>query len=68
VKLLMKLPIFIDGRNLYETNMMYDLGFIYRGMGRGYGRPAANAHGGKAGGAAKMSWNGWNAVVSQKEI
>jgi UDPglucose 6-dehydrogenase len=66
VKLLMKLPIFIDGRNLYETNMMYDLGFIYRGMGRGYGRAAANAHAGKAGGAAKTSWNGWHAVAGQK--
>jgi UDPglucose 6-dehydrogenase len=28
-------PIVVDGRNLYEPSTMYDLGFIYRSVGRG---------------------------------
>lgn len=32
---LMKQKIFIDGRNIYEPNRMRELGFIYRGIGRG---------------------------------
>jgi UDPglucose 6-dehydrogenase len=35
VKTLMKQPIIVDGRNLYEPKRMADLGFTYRGMGRG---------------------------------
>ena len=31
----MKKPIMIDGRNIYEPDMMEELGFIYRGVGRG---------------------------------
>jgi UDPglucose 6-dehydrogenase len=31
----MKKPILIDGRNIYEPEMMDELGFIYRGVGRG---------------------------------
>lgn len=29
-------PIIIDGRNIYEPERMAELGFVYRGMGRGY--------------------------------
>lgn len=36
VKSLMRQPIFIDGRNLYEPEAMARYGFIYRGIGRGY--------------------------------
>ncbi len=35
-KEIMKLPIIIDGRNLFEPEKMQQLGFIYRGVGRGY--------------------------------
>ncbi|MEW5961739.1 MAG: UDP-glucose/GDP-mannose dehydrogenase family protein [Chloroflexota bacterium] len=36
IKTLMRQPVFIDGRNLYEPNRMQEYGFIYRGVGRGY--------------------------------
>ncbi len=36
VKQLMKTPILIDGRNIYEADTLRQLGFSYRGMGRGY--------------------------------
>ena len=36
VKGLMKQPILIDGRNLYDAQKMQDLGFTYRDVGRGY--------------------------------
>lgn len=32
---LMRQPIVIDGRNIYEPSLMHSLGFTYRGMGRG---------------------------------
>ncbi|MGI6685150.1 MAG: UDP-glucose dehydrogenase family protein [Bacillota bacterium] len=35
VKLIMKSPIIIDGRNLYSMNELPEKGFIYRGIGRG---------------------------------
>jgi UDPglucose 6-dehydrogenase len=38
----MRSPVFVDGRNLYEPKAMQEAGFIYRGVGRGYG-PAENA-------------------------
>ncbi len=28
--------VLIDGRNIYEPKLMQDLGFVYRGIGRGY--------------------------------
>jgi len=37
IKESMRRPIFIDGRNLYDVETMKELGFIYRGIGRGYG-------------------------------
>jgi UDPglucose 6-dehydrogenase len=41
VRNLMKEPIIIDGRNLYDPEDMKELGYIYRGVGRGYanGKP-----------------------------
>lgn len=36
IKSVMRQPIFIDGRNLYEPDRMQEQGFLYRGVGRGY--------------------------------
>lgn len=36
IKSLMKTPIIVDGRNMYEPEEMREAGFIYRGVGRGY--------------------------------
>lgn len=37
IKDLMRQPILIDARNIYNVAEMKELGFIYRGIGRGYG-------------------------------
>ncbi|HEC33496.1 MAG TPA: UDP-glucose/GDP-mannose dehydrogenase family protein [Chloroflexi bacterium] len=36
VRDLMRQPVLIDGRNVYDPRRMRELGFVYRGMGRGY--------------------------------
>jgi len=36
MKAFMRQPVLIDGRNIYDPQRMKDLGFIYRGIGRGY--------------------------------
>ncbi len=36
IKAKMKRPVIIDGRNIYDPQKMIELGFIYRGVGRGY--------------------------------
>jgi UDPglucose 6-dehydrogenase len=36
IKNLMRQPIIMDGRNIYDYEVMAKLGFSYRGMGRGY--------------------------------
>ena len=36
----MKHKIMIDGRNIYDSERMAQLGFTYRGVGRGYCDPA----------------------------
>jgi UDPglucose 6-dehydrogenase len=36
LKNLMKTPVVIDARNVYEPEHMADMGFSYRGIGRGY--------------------------------
>jgi len=36
VKSLMRQPVLVDGRNIYEPQRMKELGFTYRGVGRGY--------------------------------
>jgi UDPglucose 6-dehydrogenase len=33
---LMKQPIIVDGRNIYDPELMAEMGFTYRGFGRGY--------------------------------
>lgn len=43
VKQLMKQPVLFDGRNIYEPAKMHQLGFIYRGFGRGYNGHLNNA-------------------------
>ena len=40
IKETMRQPILLDGRNIYDTRRMKALGFIYRGMGRGYNEAA----------------------------
>jgi len=35
IRTLMRRPVFIDGRNIYDPARMQELGFIYRGVGRG---------------------------------
>ncbi|MFQ6000510.1 MAG: UDP-glucose dehydrogenase family protein [Anaerolineae bacterium] len=36
IKELMRQPVLIDGRNIYHPQTLGELGFIYRGVGRGY--------------------------------
>jgi UDPglucose 6-dehydrogenase len=36
VKSLLKEPLVVDGRNLYKPETMRELGFVYRGVGRGF--------------------------------
>ncbi|MHB0870760.1 MAG: UDP-glucose dehydrogenase family protein [Chloroflexota bacterium] len=36
VKEAMRQPVLIDGRNIYDPEKMRELGFTYRGVGRGY--------------------------------
>ncbi len=36
IKTLMKTPVLFDGRNIYDPPTMREMGFRYRGMGRGY--------------------------------
>jgi UDPglucose 6-dehydrogenase len=36
LKAVMRQPVIVDGRNLYDPEIMQDLGFVYRGVGRGY--------------------------------
>jgi UDPglucose 6-dehydrogenase len=36
IKETMRQPILLDGRNIYDPRRMKEMGFTYRGMGRGY--------------------------------
>jgi UDPglucose 6-dehydrogenase len=36
LKKAMRQPIIVDGRNIYDVEQMKALGFVYRGVGRGY--------------------------------
>lgn len=45
LKRLMKQPILLDGRNVYEPQVMAERGFTYRGVGRGVPRPEHSAVG-----------------------
>jgi UDPglucose 6-dehydrogenase len=37
LKEVMNQPVVVDGRNVYDPELMQTLGFVYRGVGRGYG-------------------------------
>jgi UDPglucose 6-dehydrogenase len=41
---LMRTPVFVDGRNVYEPRSMWEAGFLYRGMGRVYNAPVMSRH------------------------
>ncbi|HLB64660.1 MAG TPA: UDP-glucose/GDP-mannose dehydrogenase family protein [Anaerolineales bacterium] len=41
IREVMRRPILVDGRNLYDPATMKRLGFVYRGFGRGYGPDGA---------------------------
>jgi UDPglucose 6-dehydrogenase len=41
---LMRQPVLFDGRNIYEAGEMAELGFIYRGVGRGYAAAGNDAN------------------------
>jgi len=41
IKALMRGTVLMDGRNIYDPVAMRDLGFVYRGVGRGYGGEGA---------------------------
>lgn len=41
----MKTPVLVDGRNLYDPDDMREMGFVYRGMGRGYNGEGINGNG-----------------------
>jgi UDPglucose 6-dehydrogenase len=36
IKQKMRTPVIIDGRNIYDPEKLVDMGFTYRGFGRGY--------------------------------
>jgi UDPglucose 6-dehydrogenase len=36
LKAVMRQPLIVDGRNIYDPENMQELGFVYRGVGRGY--------------------------------
>jgi UDPglucose 6-dehydrogenase len=36
IKKAMKNPVLVDGRNMYDPAKMREIGFTYRGVGRGY--------------------------------
>jgi UDPglucose 6-dehydrogenase len=41
----MRIPLLVDGRNVYEPKVMREAGFLYFGMGRGYSPPAEAPNG-----------------------
>jgi len=45
IRVAMKTPVFIDGRNVHDPEAMREAGFLYRGVGRGYN--LMNDHGGQ---------------------
>jgi UDPglucose 6-dehydrogenase len=44
VRALMRTPVFVDGRNVYEPEAMREAGFLYRGIGRGYNSAKETEH------------------------
>lgn len=53
---LMRRPVIIDGRNIYEPDTMMELGFVYQGMGRGYN------------GTGQTEWEHETAVEFEKRV
>ena len=47
IRMAMKQPILIDGRNMYDPDELRALGFAYRGVGRGYNGAGRIANGDK---------------------
>ena len=45
IRELMKKPVVVDGRNIYDPAKMYELGFRYRAVGRSYA-PESNGSNG----------------------
>jgi UDPglucose 6-dehydrogenase len=45
IKELMRNPVIVDGRNIYDPAKMYELGFRYRAVGRSYS-PESNGSNG----------------------
>lgn len=45
IKRLMRQPIVLDGRNIYDPEVMAERGFTYRGVGRGVPRPERASNG-----------------------
>ncbi len=43
IKTLMRQPVIVDGRNIYEPHQMKALGFVYRGVGRGYNEASSES-------------------------
>jgi UDPglucose 6-dehydrogenase len=39
IRQLLRNPVMFDGRNIYDPERMKNLGFFFRGVGRGYDRP-----------------------------
>jgi len=39
---IMNQPVMLDGRNIYDPEQMQELGFTYRGLGRGYDGASIN--------------------------
>jgi UDPglucose 6-dehydrogenase len=44
---IMKQPVIFDGRNIYDPEKMYNMGFYYRGLGRGYNGTRQSENGAK---------------------
>jgi len=39
IREIMRTPVIFDGRNIYDPKTMWEMGFIYRGVGRGHPLP-----------------------------
>lgn len=43
IRAAMRTPVMVDGRNVYEPEAMWEAGFVYRGIGRGYNQSQKGA-------------------------
>lgn len=58
LKEIMHTPIIIDGRNMYDVEMMHRMGFIYRAVGKGQRNEAEDHSSSEDDGVANVSMNG----------